>query len=522
MKGSATAVVDEASTATVGEIMGQPANGGVSHDSPAAAAVAPAALLQQINDMERERDEERELDRELCALDREISEIESKIEGFKGEKKAKEERREGKVNELRSIIRGTREPLLPGMRGEKVATAPAAAKPVPAKPEAWRQVKLRDAFDKKSISDKVIEKLRDALVKNRNDAAGIETLGDLNDFQKKNRLTDIKGIGPEMEGKIGDAFAEYFVKHPEMQEQATAAVAAVTKGLPRRDTPYTLDEVGVADPEAIESCYAGDTMSSVSKKTKKKGVTEWGRGKVKKVVTIKDRDYVVVGTSSDGTGRKKAMLRPLYAIEEWGQRPHGNGRKFDHAEAGGLEVITPGGVAVTGPDAEEIDVLLQAGEPGPQKFLTPDDIGLAPQEVEAACHSTLLATAGHQDSAVADLHGIVNFQKHDYVIVPDRAENIFALRTLLPKTGREPRTEDPLFGRQVRFNAEVFEIGPKEEMLLVKIADATETETKPSFDPAANRDPKPDDVVPLKEAMGSKKKVGKNRKPATKKGGRRA
>jgi hypothetical protein len=68
----------------------------------------------------------------------------------------------------------------------------------------------------------------------------------------------------------------------------------------------------------------------------------------------------------------------------------------------------------------------------------------------------------------------VDFRGERYVVTPAPGEtdDVFALRPLLKKANRDPNPDDPYYGRQVKLDGEVLEIGPKINALIVRETEA--------------------------------------------------
>lgn len=81
----------------------------------------------------------------------------------------------------------------------------------PIDPNGWRLVSLADVFTA-GQAKKAIKLL---------DAEKIATLGQFIDWQaERNEFRNLPGVGPEMEGAVGDACAEFFKAHPEYAQNA--------------------------------------------------------------------------------------------------------------------------------------------------------------------------------------------------------------------------------------------------------------------------------------------------------------
>lgn len=73
----------------------------------------------------------------------------------------------------------------------------------PANTDAWRKTPLIEVLAGKALLETLAQ-------------TGIETMGQLCDYTASGKhLTDLPGIGPGQEAKIGDATADWFAKHPE-------------------------------------------------------------------------------------------------------------------------------------------------------------------------------------------------------------------------------------------------------------------------------------------------------------------
>lgn len=110
------------------------------------------------------------------------------------------------VEEMRKLIRQTKEPMPLFDRSNDDGD-----------PDAWRLVTLTAALEGRGVTDNQIAKLHEA---------DLHTLGDVADYTSADRrLEDIDGIGQVISEKIADALTEYWQDHPceESEEESTTA-----------------------------------------------------------------------------------------------------------------------------------------------------------------------------------------------------------------------------------------------------------------------------------------------------------
>lgn len=123
--------------------------------------------------------------------DRQRLEAKCHVESAKGELKAAEEYFEGRVRELRDILRDKQ-------RGQERLPF---GDPASTDPEAWRAATL----DELTIGGRESKALTEA---------GLTTLGDIANYTTEHSLADIPGIGQASALRIEEAIDDYWRLHP--------------------------------------------------------------------------------------------------------------------------------------------------------------------------------------------------------------------------------------------------------------------------------------------------------------------
>lgn len=178
---------------------------------PKGKAKAKPEPTAQFSAMEKQLTETRRLAKRIKDKDIELAEAETAVAGAKSALDDARDIANGIKRDLTELhndlanvaVGGFAErlpfpaaPIRDSLSGEPVVKETwIGDKPASPADESWRQVKLADVWKETGGNVKLLELLRDGKVKQTNDAAKIETLGQLADFTAKRKLIDISGIG---------------------------------------------------------------------------------------------------------------------------------------------------------------------------------------------------------------------------------------------------------------------------------------------------------------------------------------
>jgi hypothetical protein len=137
---------------------------------------------------------------ELLRIEAEITKLDGKIEEQSEALKVLKARREGLITDLRKAVKNS-QPGLPFGDG--------ALSTLPVPDADWRQVSLATALQG-HVTEKMLEKLAEA---------DLKTVGELGDFCKANRLTDIKGVGEKKAEEIEKALEQFWAERNQCVEK---------------------------------------------------------------------------------------------------------------------------------------------------------------------------------------------------------------------------------------------------------------------------------------------------------------
>lgn len=130
--------------------------------------------------------------------ERKVAQRESEWESAKADAADAKKRYDAAVEHLRDVITSSDEPRLPFGETEQ--------------PETWQAVRLETL----GIPQTIVTLL--------DEGAGLQTVGALAEFTKRNRLTDISGVGIAKAEQIEAALESFWADHPEYTKPATSGV----------------------------------------------------------------------------------------------------------------------------------------------------------------------------------------------------------------------------------------------------------------------------------------------------------